>query len=386
MIEYIINEKKMEGLNFTAFLSKEKISEVVAFHSSFKDYSPTPLIKLNSLARKMNLGEVWIKDESKRFGLNAFKVLGGAYAIAKYLAERLEMDISKLSFEKLASPEMKSRLGEITFVTATDGNHGRGVAWAAQQLGQRAVVYMPKGSAKRRLEAILETGAQGYIMDMNYDDAVRLAAENASKYGWVVVQDTAWEGYEKIPKWIMEGYAAIAYEIEEKPTHIILQAGVGSFAGAILGYYADLYKEERPISLIVEPNKADCIYKSVQAGDGKPHAVTGDMNTMMAGLACGEPNPIGWNILRDYGDAFFSCDDYIAKRGMRVLANPLPGDKKVTSGESGAVGMGLISCLMENEKYKEVLDKLNINKDSRILIISTEGDTDPENYYKVLWN
>lgn len=386
-IDCIINEKNQSGIKAsTDFLSKSEISKVVNFHSKFEAYAHTPLLKLDRLAEKLGVREIWVKDESFRFGLNAFKVLGGAYAIGKFLAEKLEVPIDELSFEKLKSKAVREKLGAMTFVTATDGNHGRGVAWAAKELGQKAVVYMPKGSAKRRLDAILETGAEGYITDLNYDDAVRLAAENAQKYGWIVVQDTAWEGYEKIPMWILQGYAAIAYEIEEKPTHLILQAGVGSFAGAILGYYSDLYGKERPITMIVEPENAACIYKSAGINDGKPYGVTGDLNTMMAGLACGEPNPIGWNILRDYGHAYFSCSDYVSARGMRILANPLGDDAKIVSGESGAVGMGLLSILLTDEKYKDIVEKLYINESSKVLIISTEGDTDPENYYKVLWD
>ena len=378
---------------YTDFLSSTVIQKVRNYHSTFEQYKPTPLVNLKKLAEHYGVGKIWVKDESYRFGLNAFKVMGAAYAIGKFIAEKLGVNIEELSFEQLKSEDTRNKVGQITFTTATDGNHGRAVAWAAQQLGQKAVVYMPKGSSRERLKAIQNTGAEASITELNYDEAVRLAAENAEKYGWQVIQDTAWEGYEKIPTWIMQGYAAIAHEIQEqlkeeniiKPTHIFLQAGVGSFAGGIQGYYTNLFGQNRPITMVVEPDKADCIYRSALINDGKPHAVTGDMQTIMAGLACGEPNPIGWNILRDYTDAYFSCDDYVTERGMRILANPLKNDPKVIAGESGAVGMGLLSLILEYESCRDLREKLELNNSSRVLIINTEGDTDPDSYRRILW-
>ncbi|MBB6218777.1 diaminopropionate ammonia-lyase [Anaerosolibacter carboniphilus] len=375
------------------FLSKDEIDQARNFHRKFEGYQPTPCISVDQLAAHLGIDKLWVKDESYRFGLNAFKVLGASYAIGKFLAKKLSTDIHALSFESLKSQETRRKLGEITFTTATDGNHGRAVAWAAKELGQKAVVYMPKGSSQERLDAILATGAEASITDLNYDDAVRLAAENAKKFGWHVIQDTAWEGYKEIPAWIMQGYGTIGAEVQEqlqklgieKPTHIILQAGVGSFAGAIQGYYAELFGEERPMTIIVEPQEAACIYKSAQISDGKPHAVTGDLRTIMAGLACGEPNPIGWEILRDYSDAYFSCSDDVAEKGIRILANPLSGDMKVISGESGAVGIGLISLLRQDQRYEHLLKALKITKNARILVISTEGDTDPKSYRRILW-
>ncbi|MDF2547551.1 MAG: threonine dehydratase biosynthetic [Anaerosolibacter sp.] len=395
-LQWIINRQARNTQDKKAnpgFLSTDEIDQARNFHRKFESYQPTPCISLDQLAAYLEVDKLWVKDESYRFGLNAFKVLGASYAIGKFLANKLNTDIKELSFERLKAKETRDKLGEITFTTATDGNHGRAVAWAARELGQKAVVYMPKGSSQERLNAILATGAEASITDLNYDDAVRLAAENAEKFGWHVIQDTAWEGYEEVPGWIMQGYGTIGAEVQEqlkeqgieKPTHIILQAGVGSFAGAIQGYYAALFGEDRPITIILEPEKAACIYKSAQIGDGKPHAVTGDLNTIMAGLACGEPNPIGWEILRDYSDAYFSCCDYIAEKGIRVLANPLPGDMKIISGESGAVGIGLMNMLREDQRYEHLLEVLKITKDARILVISTEGDTDPESYRRILW-
>ena len=390
---------KSRDVNYTkeklvGFEEKE-MKEVYDFHKSLPGYKATPLVELDDLAKYYGVQKLWLKDESKRFGLNAFKVLGGSYAIGKYLSQKLGRDMSELPFNVLISDEVKKQLGDVTFVTATDGNHGRGVAWVANKLRQKSVVYMPKGSAKMRFDAIAREGADVSITDLNYDDAVRLANKGAEEHGWIMVQDTAWDGYEEIPLWIMQGYSTIINEIveqleaakEEKPTHVFLQAGVGSFAGAVQGYLAHLYGDDRPITIICEPHGANCIYKSMEANDGKPHNVTGDLTTIMAGLACGEPNTISWKILRDNADFSVSCDDSIAARGMRVLSSPLGNDQRVISGESGAVGLGLFTVLSEKkEEYAELMKALKIDENSRILCISTEGDTDVEGYKNVVWN
>ncbi|OIK10451.1 diaminopropionate ammonia-lyase [Bacillus sp. MUM 116] len=396
-IKYIANETARKTDTEKAsveFINSEVVEKVRNFHKSFPEYKVTPLHSLDELSKQFVVSNIWVKDESYRFGLNAFKVLGGSYAVGKYLAEKLNVDISELSFEKLRSNEVKEKLGSITFVTATDGNHGRGIAWASNQLGQKSVVYMPKGSSEIRLNNIRKEGAEASITDLNYDDTVRLASQKAEENGWVLVQDTAWDGYEKIPTWIMQGYGTIMDEAMEqiaeagveRPTHVFLQAGVGSFAASMLGYLVEKYGEERPITGIVESDKAACLYKSMNIDDGEPHSVTGDLNTIMAGLACGEPSTTSWGVLKDYAEIFGACPDYVAARGMRILANPLGYDPHIISGESGAVGMGLVSLLAENIMLNDMKESLKLNQDSKILIISTEGDTDPDNYRKVLWD
>ena len=370
----------------------KNVEKVNDFHKSFPEYKVTPLVNLQNLAAKLGVRSIHVKDESYRFHLNAFKVLGGSYCIGKYIAQKLNMDIGELPYAKITSPEIKEKLGQVTFVTATDGNHGRGIAWTANRLGQKSVVYMPKGSALERLENIRALGSDASITDLNYDDAVRLAAKTAKDNGWVMVQDTSWEGYEDIPGWIMEGYTTMAYEAvkqlgEEKPTHIFLQAGVGAMSGGVAGFFADLYGDkERPIITVVEPNKADCIYRTAYANDGKLHFVTGNMNTIMAGLACGEPCTIGWNVLRDHADNFVSMPDFVAAKGMRTLGNPLGDDPKVISGESGAATLGFVAELMQNASLGWLREQLQINARSKILCFSTEGDTDKENYRKIVWD
>lgn len=376
------------------FLNTEEVQRARDFHRTFPEYRVTPLHSLDELARRLGVRSIWIKDESHRFGLNAFKVLGGSYAVGKYLAEQLNVDIARLSFEQLRSTEIRARLGTITFVTATDGNHGRGIAWAARQLGQRAVVFMPKGSSETRLRKIQNEGAEASITDLNYDDTVRLASKYAAEHNGVLIQDSAWDGYEQIPTWIMQGYCTLVDEALEQirasahdamPTHVLLQAGVGSFAASIQGHLSSRFGEDRPITIIVEPSEAACIYKSASINDGEPHAVTGDLPTIMAGLACGEPSTIAWPILRDYADLYLSCPDYLSAKGMRILGSPLPGDPQVISGESGAVGVGVLSLLAGSDGA-HLAEALRIDGNSRVLIISTEGDTDPRRYREIVWD
>ncbi|MDR0339137.1 MAG: diaminopropionate ammonia-lyase [Desulfovibrio sp.] len=376
-----------------ADFSAKEAARVLAFHKSFREYAPTPLVDLPGLAACLGFGKVMVKDESKRFGLNAFKVLGGSYAIGRILAERLGRPIDSLSRDELASGPVQEKLGDITFVTATDGNHGRGVAWTARQLGMKAVVFMPKGSAEIRAANIRATGAACHITEYNYDDSVRIADKYATENGGVMVQDTAWEGYEDIPRWIMQGYMTLAVEALEqmrgmgvdRPTHLLLQAGVGSFAGAALGYMAAALGNDMPVTAIVEPHSANCIYRSLMAPDGQPRAVTGDMRTIMAGLACGEPSTISWGVLRDYAAAGISCPDYIAANGMRILASPRPGDTPVVSGESGAVTTGILECMATTEQGRAMAASLGLNTESKVLCISTEGDTSPELYREIVW-
>ena len=394
-IDFFLNpQRKKPGTGASlADFSPGEASRVLAFHKSFREYAPTPLVPLKGLAGDLGVASVRIKDESKRFGLNAFKVLGGSYAIGRILAEKLGRPIEELTRDELASPAAREKLGDITFVTATDGNHGRGVAWTAQQLGQKSVVFMPKGSARVRADNIRATGAECTVTEFNYDESVRIADTYATENGGIMVQDTAWEGYEDIPRWIMQGYMTLGLECLEQiraaggamPTHLFLQAGVGSFAGAALGSFAAALGDKTPATVIVEPHAADCIFTSMTAMDGAPHSVGGEMRTIMAGLACGEPSTISWGVLRDYAAASVSCPDYIAANGMRILAAPKPGDTPVVSGESGAVTTGILEWLLTTEKGRTMAGQLNLNKDSHVLLISTEGDTSPEIYRDVVW-
>lgn len=301
------------------------------------------------------------------------------------------MDIKDLTFEKLTSQEVKDKLGDVTFITATDGNHGRGVAWAANKLNQKSIVYMPKGSAEERVKNIEKEGATVKVLDLNYDECVRQANQLAEEKGYIMVQDTAWDGYEDIPKWIMQGYMTLAWEMYEslqekniKPTHVFLQAGVGSFAAATTGFFTNMYKDDKPIITIVEPDTVACIYESAKANERV--LVGGDHKTIMAGLACGEPNTFGLKVLLDNCEHFISASDEFDAFGMRVLGNPYKDDKKIISGESGAAPFGAILKILTDDRYEDERKKLNINEDSNLIFVSTEGDTDAKNYLDIVWD
>lgn len=394
-MKWVVNTMtKSEDTNL-AIMSIEEGEKARAFHQSFPQYEVTPLTELPLMADHLGLGTLFVKDESYRFGLNAFKVLGGSYSMAKYVAQKLGKDVSELTYDVFTSEELRKEFGQATFFTATDGNHGRGVAWAAKRLGQKAVIFMPKGTTETRLKNIEKEGATVTIEELNYDDCVRKAVAEAAKVdNGVVVQDTAWDGYEEIPSWIMQGYGTMALEagdqLKEKgvmPTHIFVQAGVGSLAGAVTGYFTNLYKDApvKPKIIVVEAQAADCLYQGALAGDGKPRIVGGDLQTIQAGLACGEPNTISWDILRNHVDVFVSAPDWVAELGMRMTAAPLKGDKPIVSGESGAVPFGTVAAIMTMDAYKELRDELGLGKDSKVLCFSTEGDTDPIRYKEIVW-
>ena len=385
--------KQKYGAVSTDCFGLEQAQTVRHFHQSFPEYSVTPLVELKSLAEELGVSNIFVKDESYRFGLNAFKVLGGSYAIAREIGIRMGISEEELTLARLLQPDVQARLGQLRFVTATDGNHGRGVAWTAKRLGHRAVVFMPKGTAAERLENILRLGAEASITDCNYDDSVRLARQYAAEHEGIVVQDTSWEGYHNVPLHIMQGYTTMGAEIVEqlaacggqRPTHVFLQAGVGAMAGAMAGFIADYYKEARPVITIVEPTKADCLYRTALANDGKLHIVDGALDSIMAGLCCGEPCSIGWQQLAAYADNFVAMPDKAAALGMRVLGNPVGNDAAVVSGESGAAGLGLAVAALRERDLAQLKGSLQLDAESVILCISTEGATDVANYRRIMW-
>ena len=393
-IKWILNEMPKSDDRYLPIMSRENVAQARAFHRSFPQYSVTPLARLDALSGRLGLGNLFVKDESYRFGLNAFKVLGGSFAIARYIAGEVGKGIAEMNYAYLTSEQFRKDFGQATFFTATDGNHGRGVAWSANKLGQKAVVHMPKGTVKMRFDNIAKEGAAVTIEELNYDGCVRLAAKEAeaTEHG-VIVQDTAWDGYEEIPSWIMQGYGTMAQEAVDqmralevnRPTHVFVQAGVGSMAAAVVGFFVNAFPSDPPKFVIIEAESAACFYKGACRKDGSPAVVGGDLSTMMDGLACGEPCTIAWDILRNHADAFLACPDWVSAKGMRMLAAPLKGDPAVTSGESGAVGMGVVATLMEDPAYAELRDALGLDRSSTVLLFSTEGDTDPENYRKIVW-
>lgn len=369
----IIAIKKSESSEMPIELNYKKAEEVRSFHQTIPEYDATPLVSLMNLSQLLGVKKIYVKDESKRFGLNSFKALGASYAINKVISEQPASD----------------NTAKMTFATATDGNHGRGVAWSAARLGCESYVCMPKGTAPERLENVLKLGSHAEISDMSYDDCVRYVKDTAQKEGWITIQDTASDSNDRVPSYIMQGYTTMALEIVEQlgdviPTHIFLQAGVGSMAGAIAGFMSEYYKKNKPIITIVEPDGADCIFRTAKAGDGELHFVT-NTHTMMAGLNCGEPCKTAWEILEQCADYALSCADFVSADGMRILGNPLSGDTPIISGESGAVGVGVVAHLMRDASLQSMRDTIGLGENSVVLCISTEGDTDKENYRNIVW-
>ena len=394
-IKWVLNKMPKSDGKQVANMSLEEMSKANNFHKSFPQYSVTPLTGLPHLAEYLGLKKLYVKDESYRFGLNAFKVLGGSYAIARYMAQQLGKDVSEVPYDVLTSEKLKEDFGQATFFTATDGNHGRGVAWAANKLGQKCVVRMPKGTTQTRLNNIAKENATVTIENLNYDECVRMAAKEAAEteHG-IMVQDTAWEGYEEIPTWIMQGYGTMVMEADQqlkeagidRPTHVFVQAGVGSLAGGVQGYFANQYPDNPPIVCVVEADTAACLYKGAVAGDGAEYNVEGDMPTIMAGLACGEPNTTSWDILKNHVSVFVAAPDWVSAKSMRMLAAPIKGDPQVTSGESGAVTFGVLNEIMTNPEYADLKEALQLDENSQVLLFSTEGDTDPERYKEIVWD
>ena len=393
-IHWILKDKRSKDAELAKkFFAVEFAQNAHRFHQQLPGYGFTDLVGLPKLSKLLGVGGIWTKDESMRMGLNSFKSLGGSFALYRYLQKQLGILGEDTPFEYLASKEVKEKVGDLIFASATDGNHGRGVAWSATQLGFTSIIYVHKDTSIRRIEAIEDAGAKVVVIDGTYDDAVRQVALDSEKNGWVVISDTSWDGYTEVPTWIMQGYLTLLTEAQEqfrqagltKPTHLFIQAGVGALAAAVIGYYHALFGDDAPACYVLEPDKAQCLFQSALANDGKPHSVGGDLDTIMAGLACGDPSPLAWEIIDEYADGFIVVPDELAAKGMRIYASPIIGDPQVKSGESGAAGLGTLATIMGNKDFKELRDQLGLDESSQVLFISSEGDTDPVHYREIVW-
>jgi diaminopropionate ammonia-lyase len=344
-------------------------SDALAYHQSLKEYASAPLVNLKILAKKINVAELWVKDESNRFGLGSFKALGASYAVNELLKKNKSIS---------------------TFCTATDGNHGKALAWSADLKNRNAIIYVPHHTTKSRIEAIERYGATVIATHQNYDETCALAAKTAAQYNWQLVQDTAWKNYETIPALIMAGYLTHFKELENslhtphqpKIDFVFLQAGVGSWAAAAAWYYAMRYAQHRPKLIIVEPKSADGILESFK--QNRLSQPTGDLTTIMAGLNCGVPSYSAWPILKNTIHYSMHIHDSAAENTMRQLYQPDGDDLQLTSGESGAAGIAGLLELMNNPVFEHLKHKIGINKNSRVLCFNTEGITDPENFRKIV--
>lgn len=354
--------------------------------SVWPQYAETPLLRLKNLAKIIGIDEIYYKDEGPRFGLKSFKALGGAYAISKLLRSHIQRHIGALpSSQELLAGTFRDLTRPVTVCCATDGNHGRSVAWGASLFGCSAVIYIHERVSEARASAIAALGAKVVRCRGTYDDSVKKVAADAAINDWVVVSDTSYEGYSDIPRDIMQGYSIIVEEVLAKLphnqllTHTFVQAGVGGFAAAVCGYLWETYGAERPRFVVVEPAAAACIFVSIAAG--RCTSFGGNLDTIMAGLACGEPSLIAWEILARGVDDALTITDAQAAECIRRLAQGSGGDPTVVAGESAVAG---IAGLIESARDQQLRAKLSLNEKSRVLVFGTEADTDPIAYQHIL--
>ena len=353
--------------------------------AAWPDYRPTPLVPLPGLARRLDVGSMLYKDEDKRFGLHSFKALGGAYAVLCVLREHLAAaGLGSVTARELLAGGHRTNVAEVTVACATDGNHGRSVAWGAQMFGCLCRIYLHAHVSEAREREIARYGAIIHRVPGNYDDSVRQCAEDAAVRGWTLVADTSEDEDDIIPAIVMRGYGVMVEEIRaqlggEDATHVFVQGGVGGLAGAVCGRFWEAMGERRPRCVVVEPSRADCIARSIAAG--RPTTVPGEVSTFMACLAAGEVSRPAWRILEHGVDDVLTLPDEAAGECMRLLAAGVGGDPPVVSGESGCAA---IAALVAAALDSALRDALGLRGDSRVVAIGSEGATDALAYARVV--
>jgi len=377
------NAKRAYGTQRQAILSVNKAEKALETISSWPNYQTTDLHRLTGMAQEANIGQVYYKDESTRFGLKSFKALGGAYAVTRFLQQHLAaLNGEEPSMAQLLSGQYKDQLKDVVVSCATDGNHGRSVAWGAQMFGCQCIIYIHRDVSAGRQQAMEAYAAQVIRITGNYDESVRQAAVDATVHGRVIISDTSYEGYTEIPANVALGYTVMLSEIVEQlkdeiPTHVFIQAGVGGLAAAVCGYFWDLWAEQRPRFVVVEPEAANCLQESAKAGELK--VVEGDLETLMAGLACGEVSQIAWQILDQGVDDFITLSEDSVAPCMQALEQNSPS---IEAGESAVAG--LAACLVAAQQ-PQWRDALGLNEQSRVLVLGTEGATDPKLYQQLVF-
>ena len=364
-------------------LSSNIDPEIIEFHRKMPDYFPTPIKTLSKTAEKYRLENLYLKIESERMGLPAFKVLGGSWAVWKLLSEMYNLKLSDWR-DIVELRELLDDFPPVKLVTATDGNHGRGVARIARLFGLRSKIFMPQGTSPARIEAIYMENAEVIVIPGNYDDAV-IAASIERDDSTFLIQDTSWKGYEQIPGWVIDGYSTMMTEIESDLKHqkmpmpdvIFVQIGVGSLAAAVVSYFKSENFDKTPTIIGVEPEKADCAFISVK--NNEIISLAGEQDSIMAGLNCGTVASIAFPLLRDGVDCFLSIEDIYAEQAMRLLY-----DEGVETSESGASGLAGLIAIMESPDKDEILSRLNFSADSTILFFLTEGVTDRLNFDRII--
>ncbi|BCO26637.1 diaminopropionate ammonia-lyase [Rhodoferax lithotrophicus] len=373
------------GAECSNLLSATELAQAKTVISTWPGYAVTRLCSLPALAHTAGFASIHYKDEGSRFGLGSFKGLGGAYAVARLLCRELGQRLGRtVSHADLQNdPALRQACADITVTCATDGNHGRSVAWGAQMLGCRCVIYIHATVSEGRKDAIARYGAQVVRTSGNYDESVQQADRDAKANGWFVISDTSYPGYMDVPRDVMQGYQLMVHEavraLPQWPTHVFVQAGVGGFAAAVCAYFWERSAEQRPVFVVVEPERADCLLQSARAGEVT--AVKGDLGTLMAGLACGEVSLLAWQILATGANAFCSIPDAAAVDVMRLLASPQGGDPVIVAGESAVAGLAAALLTAQDNAARNAL---GLRSDSRVLLFGSEGDTDPALYQQLV--
>lgn len=372
-------------------IALEDILRIADAQESYKEisgwpgYAVTDLHLLTGISQQMGVAQLWYKDEGQRFGLGSFKALGGAYAVFVQLKRVIEERTGEsASIQDILGSRYAKLLSSVIVSCATDGNHGRSVAWGAQLFGCQSVIYIHRDVSAGREKAIQGYGAEVIRITGNYDDSVRQAAADAETFCRFIVSDTSYAGYMDIPRFVALGYTVMLKEIIDQlqgeiPTHVFLQGGVGGLASAACGYLWQYWGEQRPRMIVVEPEAANCLQKSAKAET--PVTVEGGLETMMAGLACGEVSLLAWEVLSVGVDDFMTLDEGSVGPCMRLLASGEYGDPKIVAGESAVAGLGAAMGAVRSEKMKK---ELGLDGASRILVIGTEGATDPELYQSII--
>ena len=353
----------------------------LAFHQYLHGYAPTRLLDATELAVELGVARVWLKDETSRLGLPAFKILGASWAVYRAMEERAGGFASWDTLDALV--EQIEPLRPLTLAAATDGNHGRAVARMAALFGLSAHIYVPAGTAQARIDGIADEGAEVTVVDGTYDEAVARSAEDAGDR-CLVISDTSWPGYEAVPGWVIDGYSSILWEIDDElarrsepgPDLVVVQIGVGALAAAVVGHYRQP-REVTPRILGVEPLRAACMLTSMEAG--AITSIPGPHDSIMAGLNCGEPSMLAWPVVSTGTDLFLAVDDERAREGMRLLAT-----SGVVAGETGAAGLGGLLEALRGRDSPHLRARLNITSNSRVLLFITEGATDPDAYDEIV--
>lgn len=375
---------RLRGRAGRAVLDPAGFAEAKAAITAWPAYEPTPLHDLPGLAAGLGVAAIRWKDEGTRFGLGSFKALGGAYAVARHLRQTLAAEGVDATDADLAAGRFADRTRSITVACATDGNHGRAVAWGAQRFHCRAVVFVHATVSAGRAEAIARFGAEVRRAGITYDDAVRLCAETAAREGWTVISDTSWAGYEEIPRAVMQGYRLMAEEAfaqwrGDPPTHVFIQAGVGGAAAAVAAQAAATFGERGPRVIVVEPMAFDGIARSLAAG--RAVASPPGPETLMAGLACAEPSPLALEELLLRADAALGVPEEAVAPTMRLLARGVRGDPPVVAGESAVAGLIGLALARAN---RGAAMALGLGPAARVLLFGTEGATDPDLYARLV--